>query len=573
MKNNKGFATSFMLFSLLALFLVVVIMLLLTMNNSSSISGRMKDAIKDKAENSKNNRQTSDNTDYMQDNLVLYYDALDHGNDNTTWDDLSGNGNDGVITGGEFKNGSLYLSGSGTGVVSTNGIDYNNNMTFEITLFSNVSGDSEVLDARANANTGYQPLYIRYSDHYGEIFSTTGGGYYQDMKYLKENIHTLSIIYTPSGVTVYKNGAKVSTNTTPKGMTYNANLFIGRYALANSHNFKGNIYSVRVYDKALDVNEIRKNYEYDAKRYTLPKDNEYTGSVQTFTAPATGNYKIEAWGAQGGTANRGIGGKGAYTSGSINLNKGQKLYLYIGENVNTDRETLTFNGGGSGSHSTNGQDINGNGGGATDIRLVSGDWDNEASLASRIMVAGGGGGAFDARAGTNYYANGGDAGGLTSLDGNYVKWGSTAQVLSTGATQTQGGKGAAANEKDGTFGIGGYGSYTGTWIYYSGGGGGYYGGGSGGALSSVVMTASGGSSYISGHTGCVAIQSQDNITPKNGCTDGTTDITCSYHYSNKIFTNTIMKAGNEEMPTLNGKGSMTGNSGNGYVKITVLGSN
>ena len=86
------------------------------------------------------------------------------------------------------------------------------------------------------------------------------------------------------------------------------------------------------------------------------------------------------------------------------------------------------------------------------------------------------------------------------------------------------------------------------------------------------MTASGGSSYISGHLGCVAIQAQDNITPKNGCTDGTEDITCSYHYSNKIFTNTIMKAGNEEMPTFNGSGSMTGNSGNGFVKITVLGS-
>ena len=240
--------------------------------------------------------------------------------------------------------------------------------------------------------------------------------------------------------------------------------------------------------------------------------------------------------------------------------------------MNSDRETLTFNGGGSGSHSTSGQDINGNGGGATDIRLVSGDWNNESSLASRIMVAGGGGGAFDGRAGTNYYANGGNAGGLTAPNGNYIQWGSTGPSVSTGATQTQGGKGAANNEKDGIFGSGGYGNYTGTWIYYSGGGGGYYGGGSGGALSSVVMTASGGSSYISGHLGCVAIQAQDNITPKNGCTDGTEDITCSYHYSNKIFTNTIMKAGNEEMPTFNGSGSMTGNSGNGFVKITVLGS-
>ena len=561
MKNNKGFATSFMLFSLLALFLVVVIMLLLTMNNSSSISGRMKDAIKDKAENSKNNRQTSDNTDYMQDNLVLYYDALDHGDGNSTWDDLSGNGNDGVITGGEFKNGALYLSGSGTGVVSTNGIDYNNNMTFEITLYPNITGNSFVLDARKSDSKGYQPLHL-YSDYRGEIYSNPGGAFTQSMTYLSENIHTLSIVYTPSGVTFYKNGAQVSTNTTPKGMTYTANLFIGRYALENTVNFKGNIYSVRVYDKALNVNEIRKNYEYDAKRYTLPKDNEYTygytGSVQTFTAPATGNYKIEAWGAGGGYARCndavcGTPGKGGYSSGNINLNAGEKLYIYIGQK-GTDAEVrknaaAAFNGGGLGTWDNGDNEAAGGGGGATDIRLTNGEWNNEASLASRIMVAGGGGG-------TAWSQTGGYGGGLSGGDA----FGS----ISKGATQTKGYQ----------FGVGKDGSGVGASDGVAGGGGGYYGGeskdysGDGGEESG-----SGGSGYISGHIGCVAIQAQDNITPKNGCTDGTTDITCSYHYSNKIFTNTIMKAGNEEMPTLNGKGSMTGNSGNGYVKITVLGSN
>lgn len=49
-----------------------------------------------------------------------------------------------------------------------------------------------------------------------------------------------------------------------------------------------------------------------------------------------------------------------------------------------------------------------------------------------------------------------------------------------------------------------------------------------------------GSSYISGHTGCVAITSQVDQTPKSGCTTGTTDNSCSIHYSSKIFTNTLM---------------------------------
>ena len=556
MKNNKGFATSFMLFSLLALFLIVVMMLLLTMNNSSSISGRMKDAIKDKAENSMNNRQSSSNTDYVQNNLLLYYDALDHGDGNSTWDDLSGNGNDGVITNGTFKNNTLSLSGSGSGVVSTNMIDYKPNMTFEITLYSNFTSDCEVVDARSNSTTGYQPLYLRKSDYNGEIYSTNGGGYYQSMSYLGENVHTLSIVYTPSGVTLYVDGLQKSTNSTPKGLTYTANLFIGRYALENSYNFKGNVYSVRVYDKALDINEIRANYVYDAKRYILQKDNEYTyeytGSYQTFTAPATGNYKIEAWGAGGGYARCngsicGTPGNGGYSSGNIVLTNGQKIYIYVGEKgpdaIVRQNTTTAFNGGGLGTWDGGDDEAAGAGGGATDIRLVSGDWNNESSLASRIMVAGGGGG-------NSYRYKSGSGGGINGEDGNGSK----------GATQTIGYQ----------FGIGKNGEGTGDSDGVAGGGGGYYGGTSINALEGE--SASGGSGYISGHLGCVAIQAQDNITPKNGCTDGTEDITCSYHYSNKIFTNTIMKAGNEEMPTFNGSGSMTGNSGNGFVKITVLGS-
>ena len=47
---------------------------------------------------------------------------------------------------------------------------------------------------------------------------------------------------------------------------------------------------------------------------------------------------------------------------------------------------------------------------------------------------------------------------------------------------------------------------------------------------------------------------------------------CSYHYSGLIFTNTNMIAGNTSMPTHDGTGTMTGNSGNGYARITYIGS-
>lgn len=46
---------------------------------------------------------------------------------------------------------------------------------------------------------------------------------------------------------------------------------------------------------------------------------DYTGSVQIFTAPYNAPYKIELWGAQGGTVGTFTGGSGGYTSGKIYL--------------------------------------------------------------------------------------------------------------------------------------------------------------------------------------------------------------------------------------------------------------
>ena len=39
------------------------------------------------------------------------------------------------------------------------------------------------------------------------------------------------------------------------------------------------------------------------------KNFDYTGGIQTFTAPDTGTYKLEVWGAQGGNCFRDVGGK------------------------------------------------------------------------------------------------------------------------------------------------------------------------------------------------------------------------------------------------------------------------
>ena len=77
------------------------------------------------------------------------------------------------------------------------------------------------------------------------------------------------------------------------------------------------------------------------------------------------------------------------------------------------------------------------------------------------------------------------------------------------------------------------------------------------------------SEYISGHLGLIAQIIEDSEL-KEKCKTGQEDIACSYHRSGKIFKNTKIIDGNSEMKTPDGKDTMIGNKGNGYIKVTPV---
>lgn len=338
------------------------------------------------------------------------------------------------------------------------------------------------------------------------------------------------------------------------------------------------------------------------------KNYDYTGTSQKFIASATGNFKIELWGASGGDIATYIGGKGAYTSGIIELNKNDEFYIYIGEsgkgpNIEYNWNP-TYNGGGgigfrcsfSTPPATLTTSVNGaSGGGTTDIRIIDGVWDDFNSLKSRIMVAAGGGGACR-RGENNGDGNGGAGGTLIGIQGENVNNSALTYGygIGYGGTQTSAGrttwvKGSSTQApNDENIIVGGFG-YAGIiwgtdcdqssckprnnvdWATYGnqcGGGGGYYGGGS-----NLHGGAGGGSSFISGYKGCVAIKeesTEDDIQLLDGCNDGTENVECSYHYSGRKFTDPQMIAGNSVMPNPDG-GTEEGHVGNGYARITYLG--
>jgi len=228
---------------------------------------------------------------------------------------------------------------------------------------------------------------------------------------------------------------------------------------------------------------------YDPNALGLIQFN-YTGGEQTFTAPATGEYTFEAWGAQAGDITSLFpinGGLGGYATGSLNLNAGETMYIYVGgagEDRSGDHPYGScafaaggFNGGGATRTAGNGTP----GGGASDIR-VGGN-----SLNDRVIVAGGGGG------GGWGYAQGGAGGGLNGQNGTQSNGAGTgAQGGTQGAGGSQGFTGGGCGVSSGSFGQGGEAS--GSSAGGGGGGGGWYGGGGGG----YADGGGGGSSYITG---------------------------------------------------------------------------
>lgn len=281
-----------------------------------------------------------------------------------------------------------------------------------------------------------------------------------------------------------------------------------------------------------------------------------TGNCAPYSVElSAGRYLFEAWGSSAELNNpwNSIAGLGGYASGILKLESKLKFYLYIGSagifnayNVSEQPTMFAYPGA------------------ATDVRLnvSSGyEWDNPISLRSRILVAGGGGGS-EWKGST-----GGNGGGIFGGNGTTNCGWSEQQCpeyITTGGTQISGGIASKINHfgneyyagLDGLFGvsnvspgrdmggIGGSGYWSGASLEYGGGSG-------------------GGSSFISGHPGCIALENDRSNNPSQ--------TNSSIHYSRIFFTNTTTIPGNSTMPLYyspSAKG--IGNSSRGALRITIL---
>lgn len=273
------------------------------------------------------------------------------------------------------------------------------------------------------------------------------------------------------------------------------------------------------------------------RTYFEQQDFDFTGKVETFIVPETGLYKLETWGAQGGSVtNSGLtstGGYGGYSTGEYFFKRGEKVYVNVGgagtvSNRGVGTTVLGgYNGGGGNTQSQYG--LGGTGGGATSIAFKSGLLSELEDDIGAILIVAGGGGAGGVENGANRYTYGGSGGGYFGNDG------STINCHDTSCPSTAG---VGGSQTDGyAFGIGEAGS---SWAGAAGGG--YYGG--------IKLGGGGGGSGYIGNS-----KLTDKVMYCYNCEE-----------SKEESTKTVSTTCTKEEPTEN-----CAKQGNGYARITYIG--
>ena len=184
----------------------------------------------------------------------------------------------------------------------------------------------------------------------------------------------------------------------------------------------------------------------------------YTGAEQAFTVPAdVTSVHVVAVGAAGATTVFGgaPGGRGAVVSGDLSVTPADTLYVEVGGTAVFDPARCYsfgpqvcvggFNGGGSADF------FGAGGGGASDVRTVT-RTDTAGTLASRVLVAAGGGAGGDDEGACGRGGAGGDAG-SSGADG--LDCGLAGGTGGAAGTSMAGGAGGVPGGRPGGLGTGG----------------------------------------------------------------------------------------------------------------------
>ena len=217
---------------------------------------------------------------YVRDGLLVWYDGLYNTSNGrntttTTWkNSASVSTYDGAITSGTWGDKYLTFNGSSTWV-SVGQIDLTSAHTID-TIFKQSATSTGSQDLVANWQTGgfatttYNNKFrscVRYNGAYVCNIDTTSLG--------TSSIYNYTSVFNQTSLNIYKSGKFVQgvdvggTMTAPSNSTIVAIGANPNGSNATEEFFKGNIYLVRIYNRALTDDEVYHNYLIDKERYGI----------------------------------------------------------------------------------------------------------------------------------------------------------------------------------------------------------------------------------------------------------------------------------------------------------------
>ena len=205
----------------------------------------------------------------VTDGLVLYVDARNsssYSGSGNTWSDLSGQGNNGTITGATYNNSGWFNFDGSNDRINFSALLAAGDDTYTLEAYFNADiRKTQVIVEQnsSNSQTHKRGCMILISDGDGG-FNGQSNDRHDHLPYATNAWeHWVIAVNAPSNLKMYRNGNLVYNGSFANGGALNlgnAGLSIGYKLSSNSEYFDGQIRFVRVYNRTLSENEASQNY-------------------------------------------------------------------------------------------------------------------------------------------------------------------------------------------------------------------------------------------------------------------------------------------------------------------------
>jgi hypothetical protein len=217
----------------------------------------------------------------VTDGLIFNLDAgftPSYSRSGTTCYDISGNGNNGLLTNGPTfstdNGGTFVFDGTDDYINCGNNSILNLTTNFTLSCWFNANTVQPSVDCgilgKITVNDGYQGYLIWYQPNQNTVHLYINGGVRSTTNISKNTWYNISGTYNGTTSKLYLNGELKSTdNVTVSANASNSNFWIGQYDFSGSRDFAGKIPIVQIYNRALSASEVLQNYNAQKGRFGL----------------------------------------------------------------------------------------------------------------------------------------------------------------------------------------------------------------------------------------------------------------------------------------------------------------